>query len=84
MRKKTNRSNFYIDEEEFERVFEIRIRDLRERKGVKQKSFSVSVKKGTKDSDYADADRIKEILQAAIKSFDIKDSNANNRGSLKK
>ena len=84
MRKKTSNSNFYIDEEEFERVFEIRIRDLRERKGVKQKSFSVSVKKGTKDSDYADADRIKEILQAAIKSFDIKDSNANNRGSLKK
>jgi|APSaa5957512622_1039677.scaffolds.fasta_scaffold89260_2 hypothetical protein len=62
-----NNSDLYIDEEDFERVFEIRIRDLRERKGVKQKSFSISVKKGVNDGDYIDVDNLKKQIQKAVK-----------------
>jgi hypothetical protein len=65
--KSSKKSALYIDEEEFERVFEIRVRDLRERKGVKQKSFSISVKKGTKDSDYPDVEELKDKIKKMIK-----------------
>lgn len=50
----------------FERVFEIRIRDLRERKGIKQKSFSVSVKKGIKDTEYLTAEEMKNFLENRV------------------
>jgi hypothetical protein len=57
-----------VDEEsEFERVFEVRIRDLRERKGVKQKSFSISVKKGTDDAEYLGIEELKEKIKRLLK-----------------
>lgn len=61
-------SKLYTDEDlDFERVFEIRVIDLRKRKGVKQKSFSVLVKKGTKDDEYSSAEDVKKELQKAIR-----------------
>ena len=60
-------SKLYTEEElNFERVFEVRIIDLRKRGGVKQKSFSVSVKKGTRDSEYPSADELKKIFRKAL------------------
>ena len=57
----------YTDEDlNFERVFEVRIIDLRKRCGVKQKSFSISVRKGTKDKDYLSADELKKILKKSL------------------
>jgi len=51
----------------FERVFEIRVRDLKERKGVKQRSFSLSVVKGTRDQDYISAEELKDHLERYVK-----------------
>ena len=63
----TQKTKLYTDKElDFERVFEIRIRDLRERKGIKQKSFGVSVKKDTKDDDYMDIKKLKQVIEKAI------------------
>ena len=60
-------SKLYTDEEiGFERVFEIRIRDIRERNGITSKSFSLSVKKGTKDNEYLSAEELREKLKSHI------------------
>ena len=60
-------SKLYTDEEiGFERVFEIRIRDIRERNSITSKSFSLSVKKGTKNSEYLSADELKEKIKSCI------------------
>jgi hypothetical protein len=42
-----------------ERVFEIRVIDIRKRNGTKQKSFSLYVKKGANNNSY---DVIEEII----------------------
>lgn len=56
-------SKLYTDEEiGFERVMEIRIRDLRTNK---QKSFSLSSKKNVKD--YADIEKVKKFLEREVK-----------------
>ena len=61
-------SKLYTDEDlEVDRVFEIKIGDLRARKGIKQKSFSIFVKKGTKDNEYIETERLKDKLQKAVK-----------------
>ena len=61
-------SKLYTDEDlEVDRVFEIKIRDLRARKEIKQKSFSIFVKKGTKDNEYSETERLKDKLQKAVK-----------------
>lgn len=61
-------SKLYTDEDlKVERVIEVRILDLRKRKGVKQKSFSISVSTGTKDSEYPTAEQLKDGLQKAVK-----------------
>jgi hypothetical protein len=53
----------------FERVIEVRIRDLRERGGNKQRSFSLSVRKGTKNDEYGSLDDIKNIIENAIRGY---------------
>lgn len=61
-------SRLYTDEDlKVERVFEIRILDLRKRKGIKQKSFSISVPQGTKDGGYVSAEKLKEELQKSVR-----------------
>jgi len=56
-------SKLYTEEEiEFERVIEVRIRDLK--KG-KQKSFSLSTKKDAKD--YLSIEEIKNFLEKELK-----------------
>ena len=60
-------SKLYTDEEiGFERVFEIRIRDIRERNGITSRSFSLNVKKDTKDNDYLSTDELKEKIKSVI------------------
>ena len=64
----TMTSPLYTDDDlNFERVIEVRIVDSRQRKGIKQKSFSVYVPKGTKDKDYPDTEKFKTELQKAVK-----------------
>ena len=61
-------SELYTDDDlNFERVIEVKILDIRKRKGVKQKSFSMYVHKGTNDRDYLSAEEIKNKLQKAVK-----------------
>ena len=61
-------SKIYVgDDSKIERVIEVRILDLRKRKGVKQKSFSISVPVGTKDNEYPSSEELKKELQKAIK-----------------
>lgn len=50
-----------------EKIFEIKVFDWRARKGVKQKSFSVMVKKGTKDNEYPTTEKVKDFLEEKIK-----------------
>ena len=58
-------SKLYTEEEiGFERVIEIRIVDLKARDG-KQRSFSLSAKKGAKD--YPSLDRLKQIFEGAMR-----------------
>lgn len=65
--KMTQKTKLYTDKElSFERVFEIRIVDLRKRQGIKQKSFSISIKKGTKDNEYIETEKLKDMLEKAI------------------
>ena len=60
-------SKLYTEEEvNFERAFEIRIRDLRERKGDKQKSFSLYVKPGTEEDEYPSLNEIRVLLNKII------------------
>ena len=60
-------SKLYTDEDlNFERVFEIRIIDLRKRGGVKQKSFSISVRKGTPDREYPTAEELKKSFRKTL------------------
>jgi len=60
-------SKLYTDEEiGFERVFEIRIRDIRERNRITSRSFSLNVKKDTKDNDYLSTDELKEKIKSVI------------------
>ena len=49
-----------------ERVFEIRVLDIRKRNGIKQKSFSLYIKKGTLDNDYDSAEEIINKLKRCI------------------
>jgi hypothetical protein len=49
-----------------ERVFEIRVLDIRKRNGTKQKSFSLYTKKDTRDDDYDSAEEIINKLKEAI------------------
>ena len=49
-----------------ERVFEIRVLDIRKRNGTKQKSFSLYIKKGTRDNDYDNAEEIINKLKRCI------------------
>ena len=58
---------FTEDEIQVERVFEIMIRDIRERGEKKKVSFSVMAEKGIRDDQYPDADEMREILKMAIK-----------------
>lgn len=57
-------SRLYVD---LERVIEIRIRDLRERKGIKQKSFSIEVDEITKDNQYPAVESLISEFKKAIK-----------------
>jgi hypothetical protein len=58
-------SKLYTDEEVgFERVIEVRIRDL---KTGKQKSFSLSSKKNAKD--YHNIEKIKNFLEKEVKNL---------------
>lgn len=60
-------SKLYTDEDlNFERVFEVRIIDLRKRGGVKQKSFSISAKKGIKNNEYPTAEELKKIFRKVL------------------
>jgi hypothetical protein len=63
-------SSKLLTEEEVgqDRVYEVRIRDL---KADKQKSFSLYVKKGTKIGEYADVDSLKEDIERHIKTTSI-------------
>ena len=54
-------------EEERERVLEVRVLDVRERKSVKQRSFSVFVKTGAKDDEYPSCEEFTELLKNAVR-----------------
>lgn len=54
-----------------ERVYEIRIVDLRTTKDAKQRSFSLYVRKGTKSDDYASVDTLKTAIESYIKAASI-------------
>ena len=56
---------------DFERVFEVKILDLRSRKGIKQRSFSILVKKGTKDEDYPSAEELRDFIDGKSKEINI-------------
>ncbi len=58
---------FTDDQIETERLFEIRIRDLRQRNGVKQVSFSLEAKRGLKNEEYLSAEEIKKLLKDSLK-----------------
>ncbi len=61
-------SKLYTDEDlDVKRVFEIRIRDLKERQNIKQKSFSLLVKKGVVD--YISTEELKEKIKSFIRSL---------------
>ena len=49
-----------------ERVFEVRVIDIRKRDGIKQKSFSLYIKKGTKDSDYETTEEVVNKLKKGV------------------
>ena len=62
------RGKLYTDKElDLDRVFEIRIRDLRERNGNKQKSFSILAHKGLKDEEFIPLEDLKNFLEDKIK-----------------
>ena len=58
-----------LTEKDFDvdKVFEVRVIDFRERGGIKQKSFSVLVKKGTKNNEYPTTEEVKDFLENKIK-----------------
>lgn len=50
-----------------ERVFEVRVIDIRKRNGIKQRSFSLYVKKNIKDTDYDSLEKLIKKLKEAIR-----------------
>ncbi len=66
--KMTSKTKLYTDKDfDVERVFEIKIVDKRARNEVKQKSFSVMVKKGTKDNEYPKTEKVRDFLDEKIR-----------------
>jgi len=64
----SSKKKLYTDEEiGYERVFEIKILDFRQRQGVKQRSFSLSVKRGTKDNEYDTTDELRKFLKKSLR-----------------
>jgi len=62
------KARLYTEEEiGYERVFEIKILDFRQRHGIKQKSFSLSVVEGTKDSDYDTTEELRDFLKKSLR-----------------
>ena len=49
-----------------ERVLEVRVVDIRKRNGIKQKSFSLYIKKGRNDDDYETAEELINKLKRCI------------------
>ena len=50
----------------FERVFEIKVLDLRGRNNIKQRSFSVLVPEGTKDNEYISTEKMKNFIEKKV------------------
>lgn len=51
----------------FERIFEVRIVDIRGRGGMKQKSFSILAERGLNDNEYPSLEELKIFLETKIK-----------------
>lgn len=64
--------NLFLEEDVGERVFEIRIRDLKARNSAKQRSFSIMAKKGAKRREYISAEGLTEFLRQSIRNRGIK------------
>jgi len=66
--KMTQKSKLYTDKDlNFERVFEIKVVDLRARNGIKQRSFSILVEKGTKNNEYPPTQELRDFLEEKTK-----------------
>jgi hypothetical protein len=66
--KMTSKAKLITDEDlDVDRIFEVKIIDQRGRNNIKQKSFSIYAKKGTKDSEYPATEEIKNFLQKQVK-----------------
>jgi len=66
--KMTSKTKLLTDEDlDVEKIFEIKILDSRGRKGVKQKSFSIYIKKGIKDNEYPTAMKMRDFLRKKAK-----------------
>lgn len=68
--KMTSKVKLYTDKDlDFERVFEIKVLDFGRRDGIKQKSFSIFIKKGTKDKEYISTEDLKNFIEEKIKNI---------------
>ena len=66
--KMTSKAQLFTDEDlDVERVVEVKVLDSRRRNGITQKSFSIYVKKGTKDIDYPATEEMRDFLQKVAK-----------------
>ena len=66
--KMAQKAKLYTDKDlSFERVFEVMIRDVRERNGIKKRSFSILVQKGTKDNEYPTTEQMRDFLERRAK-----------------
>ena len=64
----TSKAKLYTDKDlDLERVLEIRVVDLRGRNKEKQKSFSILVKRETKNNEYPTAEEMRNFLEIKAK-----------------
>ena len=50
-----------------EKAFEIKVIDWKARNNIKQKSFSVLIKKGTKNNEYPTTEEVRDFLDEKIR-----------------
>ena len=70
MTSKNNKIKLYTEKDlNYERIFEVRVVDIRGRSGIKQKSFSVLVDKGLKNNEYPTTEEFKQFLENKVTEF---------------
>jgi len=70
MTSKDNKIKLYTEKDlNYERIFEVRVVDIRGRNGIKQKSFSVLVDKGLKNNEYPTTEEFKQFLENKVTEF---------------